>query len=284
MNPHEIDHIKRAIAFMEDHLEEKLDLGRIAGEMHYSKYYLHKMFSQVTGVTVHDYIFRRRLTEAARSLAFSGRSVLDISLHCGYDSQQAFTAAFTAMYKLPPAGFRRRKHFYPLQLRYTPRKDMGSREITGSQIDFAGESDIPAWMDLTDLVVDGYPHLDKREHMRNLRECIAQRRALIVREAGTAAGVMAFSRENGRIEFLGIHPQYRRSNMAKLFLDKLTTELLPDREISITTYRDGDRADTGHRRSLERLGFAGRELLVEFGYPTQRFVFFPGGRADNGGR
>lgn len=40
----------------------------------------------------------------------------------------------------------------------------------------------------------------------------------------------------------------------------------------MTTFREGDRADTGHRDGLKRLGFAERELLVEFGYPTQRFV------------
>ena len=41
----------------------------------------------------------------------------------------------------------------------------------------------------------------------------------------------------------------------------------------MTTYRKGDKADTGHRGLLKKLGFAERELLIEFGYPTQRFVF-----------
>jgi len=40
----------------------------------------------------------------------------------------------------------------------------------------------------------------------------------------------------------------------------------------MTTYREGDKADTGYRNMLKQLGFAERELLVEFGYPTQRFV------------
>ena len=44
-------------------------------------------------------------------------------------------------------------------------------------------------------------------------------------------------------------------------------ELAAGKEISITTYREGDRADTGHRREIKNLGFAEAELLVEFGYP-----------------
>lgn len=49
-------------------------------------------------------------------------------------------------------------------------------------------------------------------------------------------------------------------------------ELLKGKDISITTYREGDRADTGHREAILDMGFAEAELLVEFGYPTQRFV------------
>ena len=40
----------------------------------------------------------------------------------------------------------------------------------------------------------------------------------------------------------------------------------------MTTYREHDRADTGWRAGLKRLGFEEREEMVEFGYPTQRFV------------
>lgn len=56
------------------------------------------------------------------------------------------------------------------------------------------------------------------------------------------------------------------------FLDKLMNEYLPQQEISTTTYRENDKADTGYRNELKQLGFAERELLIEFGYPTQRFV------------
>ena len=50
---------------------------------------------------------------------------------------------------------------------------------------------------------------------------------------------------------------------------------MPGKEISMTTYRAGDKADTGYRDLLKNLGFAERELLIEYGYPTQRFVLKP---------
>ena len=46
----------------------------------------------------------------------------------------------------------------------------------------------------------------------------------------------------------------------------------PDQSISITTFRKGDKADPGYRAVYQALGFAEAELLVEYGYPTQRFV------------
>ena len=61
----------------------------------------------------------------------------------------------------------------------------------------------------------------------------------------------------------------------KLFLDALLETYLPGQEISTTTFREQDKADTGHRDMLLQLGFAEKELLTEFGYPTQRFVLPP---------
>ena len=86
---------------------------------------------------------------------------------------------------------------------------------------------------------------------------------------------MAFSDNPASIDFLGIHPQYRKQDIQKLFLEVLLETYLPGKEVSMTTYREGDRADTGYRDLLKKLGFAERELLIEYGYPTQRFVISP---------
>lgn len=279
----DICNIESTIAFIEEHLDGKLDLDRVAEAMHYSKYHLHRMFTETTGMTIHDYVVRRRLTEAAKLLVFSEKSILDISISCGYESQQAFTAAFKAMYKQPPAEFRERQEFYPLQLRFALQKDMGTLEFQKSDIRFAVQEDIPAWMELVRLVVDGYPHLEEGEYIQKLTEHIVRKEALILKDKDGTAGVLAFSYETGSIEFLGIHPQFRRKGLAKLFLDKLMEEILPGKAVSMTTYRTGDRADTGYRRLLKELGFAERELLMEFGYPTQRFVFSPENEREDGG-
>lgn len=127
------------------------------------------------------------------------------------------------------------------------------------------------------LVIDGYPVMDEEDYQAAIARCIDEKRALVLKDGQTLIGAMAFDDQLGSIDFLGIHPQYRRQGIQKLFVEALLERYLPGREISMTTYREGDKADTGYREALKQLGFAERELLVEFGYPTQRFVLPPKG-------
>ena len=272
MESRRLQSVRAVIDFIETHLDGRLDLERTAAAVHYSKYHLHRTFTAVTGMTIHDYAVRRQLTEGARLLAESDRPVLEIALSCGYESQQAFTAAFKEMYKLPPARYRAQGVFYPLQLPLCLEEQGNLSELSGQRIRLSKETDIPAWLELARQCVDGYPCLDERDYLRWLRKSIREGQALILKDGDMVLGALGFSRETGTIDFLGIPPQHRKWGIAELFLCELADRYLPGREISMTTYREHDRADTGWRAGLKRLGFEEREKLVEFGYPTQRFV------------
>ena len=270
-----IQNVMVAINYIESHLHEKPDLETIAEAAHYSKYHLHRMFTDTVGMTIHTYVQRRRLTEAAKLLAFSDRPILEIALAAGYESQQSFTDIFKAMYKKPPNQYREEEEFYPLQLRYVLNGNPTNLEREScwqQKITYATEADIPEWMELVYLVIDGFPHLDEGQYLGQLREYIRSRRALILKDADTAVGVMAFHEVTGNIDFLGVHPQYRKKGIAKAFCEKALHELAHSEAITVTTFREGDKADIGHREAIKKLGFTEAELLVEFGYPTQRFV------------
>ena len=272
MESRRLQSVRAVIDFIETHLDGRLNLERTAAAVHYSKYHLHRTFTAVTGMTIHDYAVRRQLTEGARLLAESDRPVLEIALSCGYESQQAFTAAFKEMYKLPPARYRAQGVFYPLQLPLCLEEQGNLSELSGQRIRLSKETDIPAWLELARQCVDGYPCLDERDYLRWLRKSSREGQALIWKDGDMVLGAMGFSREMGTIDFLGIPPQHRKWGIAELFLRELADRYLPGQEISMTTYREHDRADTGWRAGLKRLGFEEREKLVEFGYPTQRFV------------
>ena len=274
MEHHGMD-LETVIAYIESHIDEKLDLEKIAEAVHYSKYHLHRRFTNTVGMTIHDYVQRRQLTEAAKLLIFSAKPIIEVAFLCGYESQQAFSSAFKSMYKVPPAQYRDSGTFYPLQLRFVLQKELPAKVFAKEDICIAEKDDIPAWMELMRLVIDGYPVMDEGEYSREITKAIEEKRALVLKAGKILIGAMAFSKNSGSIDFLGIHPQYRNQELQKLFLEVLLEIYFPGQEISMTTYREGDKADTGHRDLLKNLGFAERELLMEFGYPTQRFVFSP---------
>ena len=270
-----VTRIEAVIDYIENHLDGKLELKTVAEAVHYSKYHLHRLFTDTVGMTIHDYVQRRQLTEAAKLLVFSDQPIIEIALICGYESQQSFSLAFKAMYKSPPAEYREKRCFYPLQLRFTLHRSMSAVEFTMQDIRLARREDIPDWMNLMRLVIDGYPVMDEDDYSAKLEESIDEKRALVLKAGNVLIGAMAFTYSPGGIEFLGVHPQYRNRGLQRLFLDALLEIYLPGREISTTTYRAQDKADTGHRDLLLQLGFAEKELLTEFGYPTQRFVLSP---------
>lgn len=275
MEHRQVEHITAVIAYVEEHLNEKLDLETVANAVHYSKYYLHRMFTDTVGMTLHEYIRRRKLTEAAKLLVFSQKPLLEVALLAGYESQQAFTSVFKDMYKRTPLEYRENQAFYPLQLEFTLNKNASAPAIMVSDIVYATQDDIPDWMNFARLVIDGFPGFDEAEHLEHLKFCIAQKQALVIRDKKVVVGAAAFSRKTGSIDYLGVHPQYRKHDIAKAFLDFILCNLFTGRKISITTFREGDKADTGQRAAYKQLGFAEAELLTEFGYPTQRLILYP---------
>lgn len=266
-----------AIHYIETHLtSEKIDLDIVAAAVHYSKYHLHRIFTDAVGLSMHDYAQRRQLTEAAKLLVFSDKPIIDIAILAGYDSQPAFSNVFKAMYKQSPHQFRKNEVFYPLQLEYKFKEQRESledaQENSAREIRFAQEVDIPIWMDLVHLAIDGFPHLQEDEHLTSLKRYISNQGVLLITEGGIAIGGMMINCETGSIDFLAVHPLYRKQGISRDFLQVALSELLKNKEISITTFREGDKADTGYRQALKELGFAEAELLTEFGYPTQRMV------------
>lgn len=112
----ELETIKKVVDYIEENLNDELNLDKIAEKAGYSKFHLHRIFSKIVGETIHKYIQKRRLTEAARKLVYTDESIIDIALIYGYESQQAFTLAFKKMYKSSPQMYRIKKNFEPKQL------------------------------------------------------------------------------------------------------------------------------------------------------------------------
>lgn len=107
--------VQKVIDFIEKNLEEELNLETISKNIGYSKFYLNRIFTEYTGITIYKYLQNRRLTAAAEKLVHSDKTIMQIAYEAGYDSQQSFSYAFKQVYLYPPKLYRDTGIFKPKQ-------------------------------------------------------------------------------------------------------------------------------------------------------------------------
>ncbi|MEW9699412.1 effector binding domain-containing protein [Paenibacillus sp. SI8] len=99
--------IQNAIEFIENNLQNDVLITDIAAEACFSAFHFQRLFQAISGFSVHEYMRKRRLSEAADLLKATHTSVLDIAISFQYNSQEAFTRAFEGYIGMTPAKFRK---------------------------------------------------------------------------------------------------------------------------------------------------------------------------------
>lgn len=115
-----IGSISDAIDYIEENLEEDMEIDDIAKNAFISSSYFQKAFSLLCGFSVGEYIRNRRLANAGNDLLTTDAKILDIALKYRYDSHDSFTKAFTRFHGSTPTAVRKNgrtiKSFAPLKL------------------------------------------------------------------------------------------------------------------------------------------------------------------------
>ncbi|MEA4889948.1 MAG: N-acetyltransferase [Clostridiaceae bacterium] len=135
----------------------------------------------------------------------------------------------------------------------------------------ATDKDIPVWLALVHAVADDFPGLGLDEYAKILEKNIARQTALCVREDGKLAGILLFSPNRHCLSCMAVHPEYRHNKIASALISEMLRRM-PEGDIQVTTFRDGDAKGTAPRALYRKFGFEPEELLTEFDYPVQRFV------------
>ncbi|HYW85676.1 MAG TPA: AraC family transcriptional regulator [Spirochaetia bacterium] len=92
--------------YLERGLEGEIEYRRAAAEANCSTFHFLRMFEVVTGVTVGEYVRRRRLSRAALELSEGEARVTDLALRFGYESPDAFAKAFKREFGITPSQTR----------------------------------------------------------------------------------------------------------------------------------------------------------------------------------
>ncbi|EDU59084.1 helix-turn-helix domain-containing protein [Providencia stuartii] len=96
------------VKWLESQLQrnEGIKIDTIADKSGYSKWHLQRVFKEMKGCTLGEYVRKRRLLEAAKSLRNGNLPILDIALQYGFSSQATFTRIFKKHFDITPAKFR----------------------------------------------------------------------------------------------------------------------------------------------------------------------------------
>ena len=137
-------------------------------------------------------------------------------------------------------------------------------------------SDIDAWMKVVERVAPQFPGLEtkesREEHKATVLRFMEKQQAICVKKNGEIVGVMLFSRGHNMICCLAVLPEYRRCGIASALLETALAELDKSREITVSTFREGDEKGLAPRALYKKFGFEEGEFTIEFDYPNQKFI------------
>ncbi len=98
--------MNNALSYIEENLTNDIDLKEVARLAFCSEYHFQRMFSFLVGISLSEYIRRRRLTIAAFELNNSNLRIIDIAIKYGYSSPDSFTRAFQNLHGITPSEAR----------------------------------------------------------------------------------------------------------------------------------------------------------------------------------
>ena len=94
----------KAIDYIEDNLDKEISYDEAARIACCSPYYFQRVFSYVSGVSLAEYIRRRKMTQAAFELQRADSRVIDVALKYGYSSPTSFNRAFQNVHGITPTA------------------------------------------------------------------------------------------------------------------------------------------------------------------------------------
>lgn len=100
------DNLNKVIDTIEKQLTSEINYDELAKIVGISSYSLQRTFSFLTGMTLTEYIRKRRLSKSAEEIKETNGKIIDIALKYQYDSPVSFSNAFKKMHGISPKGAR----------------------------------------------------------------------------------------------------------------------------------------------------------------------------------
>mgnify|MGYP000946004970 FL=1 len=101
-----VQRINKVVAYINNHLDETLDLKTLANEAALSDFHFHRIFKALKGEAIGGYITRLRLEATARLLRYTALTIEEIAFNIGYETPASLSKAFKKQYGISPTEYR----------------------------------------------------------------------------------------------------------------------------------------------------------------------------------
>lgn len=95
--------IKQAIDYIEEHITEKIDYENVAKQAYSSSFHFQRIFGITCGVTLGEYIRKRKLTLAGNYILNNKCKIIDVAIKYGYETPESFSRAFYKFHGIMPS-------------------------------------------------------------------------------------------------------------------------------------------------------------------------------------
>lgn len=102
------DYVNRAVAMIQNSYYKNVSVQDICDFIGLERTHLYRIFKEITGISIHEYITSLKIKRACYFLTNSTLSYSEISYYCGYSSEQYFSIAFKNKLGESPTSYRKR--------------------------------------------------------------------------------------------------------------------------------------------------------------------------------
>ncbi|MCW6532233.1 AraC family transcriptional regulator [Sphingomonas sp. MMSM20] len=120
--------MQRALDYIDQHLDNDLDLETVSRIAAFSKFHFHRQFSATFGLPLYRYVQLARMKRAShRLVSKDAQSVTEIAMDAGYDAPDAFARAFRRRVGQSPSSFRDSPDWEPWLVAFGPLENVRNK-------------------------------------------------------------------------------------------------------------------------------------------------------------